>query len=485
MRRLLWILVILFGSNGLVSAQPEALDTAQIDAYIAGMMAADRIPGLALAIVRDDEIVYSQGYGTTGIDGEAVTPDTTFQLGSMSKSFTALAVMQLVERGGIDLDAPVQTYLPEFMTASPDSAAITVRHLLNHTSGIPTLAPRATGDDQSLTAQVAALSTAELRHTPGSVHEYASPNYIVLGRIIEDVSGLSFADYVEREIFTPLEMTDSFTDYEKAQDASLALGHQLWFGLPRVSGLAHEAGRLPTASLMSSANDLAYYLIAQMNGGTYGTASVLSPDGVAQMHTPAVAAEDDQFYGMGWRVGPVNGVNAVHHGGILPDYRGKMVMLPESGWGVVVLTNVSTMFGRPSSHDIADNLAAMLSGQPLSTPTLGLGTIYLLIAIGVVLVTLQQLRNLFTVGNWQRRQADANGVQPPRSTLLRRLLADLLIPVVLVIALPLITGLSWEGLTQQMPDLSYWLLLIVVLELVIVVLRGLSLIRSFSTAQSH
>jgi len=453
---------------------PGGIDTARIDAYIEEVMVADRIPGLALAIVREDRVIYLRGYGTSGIGDTPVTPNTAFQLGSMSKSFTALAIMQLVDAGRIDLDVAVQRYLPDFQVgASASVEAITVRQLLHHTSGIPGNAPRASGADQSLQAQVAALASAELSHAPGTTYEYASPNYIVLGRIVEVVSGLSFAEYVTRNIFQPLNMTHSYTAIEAARAGDFASGHQLWFGVPVVSSLAYEPGRLPTASLMSSASDLAHYLIAQLNQGYFDGQSVLSPESMAVMHTPAVAAEDDQQYAMGWRVGPIKGVSAVHHGGILPDYRGKMVMLPEDGWGVVVLTNVSTIIGRPSSHDIADSLAGMLIGQPLSSNSLGLGLISLALALGAALILLAQLRNLFTIGQWRHKYAQAS----IRTKHFVELVSGLIFPLLMLVAVPLLFGLSWGVLIEQAPDLSYWALLVVALEVLITLARAVTLMR--------
>jgi CubicO group peptidase (beta-lactamase class C family) len=460
------------------------IDTARIDAYIEEVMAADRIPGLALAIVREDRVIYMQGYGTTGVNDTPITPNTAFQLGSMSKSFTALAIMQLVENSSIDLDAPVQRYLPTFQVGSPASAeAITIRHLLHHTSGIPGNAPRASGTDQSLQAQVAALASAELSHEPGTTYEYASPNYIVLGRIVEVISGISFAEYVEQRIFRPLEMTHSYTAIEVAHAGDFANGHQLWFGFPVVSSLPYEPGRLPTASLMSSAADLAHYLIAQLNEGQFSGESVLSLGLMQEMHTPEVAAEDDQQYAMGWRVGPINGIRAVHHGGILPDYRGKMVMLPEEGWGVVVLTNVSTIMGRPSSHDIADDLAGMLVGQPLSSSTLGIGMLYLGLTLGAGLILLAQLRNLFTIRRWHQKHANTDEQYIGRRKVLVELASGLLFPLLLLVGLPTLVGLSWAVLIEQAPDLSYWALAVVGLEILITLLRGLMLV-SFPKSQA-
>ncbi|GAB4515019.1 MAG: hypothetical protein OHK0046_17900 [Anaerolineae bacterium] len=454
------------------------IDTALIDSYIEEVMAADRIPGLALAIVHDDRIVYMQGYGTTGVNDTPITPNTAFQLGSMSKSFTALAIMQLVEAGNLDLDAPVQRYLPDFQVGAPTSVeAITVRHLLHHTSGIPGNAPRADGTDQSLQAQVAALASASLVHEPGTTYEYSSPNYIVLGRIVEVVSSVSFAEYIERHIFQPLNMTHSHTSMDAVLEGDFARGHRLWFGFPMLSSLPHEPGRLPTASLMSSASDLANYMIAQLNEGQFAREFVLSPEYMQALHTPAVAAEDNQQYAMGWRVGLVKGVSAVHHGGILPDYRGKMVMLPGEGWGVVVLTNVSTVIGRPSSHDIANNLAGMLVGQPLSSHSLGIGTLYVGLALGAGLVVLAQLRSLVTLRVWRQKHVNDTGRVTASRKLLMELGFGLFFPVLLVLVLPRVLGLSWPVLIEQAPDLSYWALVVAGLEILITLLRAVQLRR--------
>jgi CubicO group peptidase (beta-lactamase class C family) len=137
---ILSILVLLWPSKG--SAQSTALDTAKIDVHVEAVMASSRIPGVALGIVHEDRIVYLKGYGDAG-NGGPVTPKTLFDLASVSKPFTALAVMQLMEDGKVDLDQPVQEYLPEFQLADATAAArITVRHLLSHVSGLSTFSGR-------------------------------------------------------------------------------------------------------------------------------------------------------------------------------------------------------------------------------------------------------------------------------------------------------------------------------------------------------
>jgi len=184
-----------------------------IDAYIERQMRRLRVPGVSLAIVEGDRTVHTRGFGQARPNGETPTPRTPFFIGSLTKSFTALAVMQLVEAGQIELDASIQRYLPWFRLADPQaSAQITVRHLLNQTSGLPTLAgeiPLADFDNSPNAAerQERALASLALVHPVGAAFEYSNSNYNLLGLIIEAADGESYADYVQTHIFTPLDMS--------------------------------------------------------------------------------------------------------------------------------------------------------------------------------------------------------------------------------------------------------------------------------------
>jgi CubicO group peptidase (beta-lactamase class C family) len=424
-------------------------DFAAIDRYVEEEMEADRVPGLALAIVRRDRIVHLQSFGEAGPDGRLVAPRTSFVLGSMSKSFTALAIMQLAQKGEVELDAPVQRYLPWFRVASPEaSARITLRHLLNQTSGLPENASRARGTDSTLEAHVRALSDVELTHPPGAAYEYSSPNYQVLGLIVQEVSGQPFGQYLQQNIFDPLGMDNSFVSHTQVQrEGAMASGHRYWFGRPVAADLPYEEGRLPSASLISSSEDMAHYLIAQLNEGRYEQSAVVSPDGMAELHRPAAKSGEGYSYAMGWRVGPIDGVPAIHHGGTLPHFRGKMVLLPEEGWGVVVLTNASSFVGSPTSHRVADGVAGMLVGQDPDETSLGLGRLYLLITLGMLLITLNQVKGIFTLWRWRAqlaRQASEG------DALLRRVALPVALeiawPLLLLIGLPRFLGIPWSAL---------------------------------------
>jgi len=205
------LLALLLGfavPGGSRAFQPAEFDPAAVDRFITQQMAAQRIPGLALAITQGEQVLYVQGYGDAG-DGRPVTPQTQFLIASVSKSFTALAVMQLVEAGKIDLDAPVQHYLPEFTLADSAAASqITIRQLLNHTSGLSetTYADLVQPQPETIAERATSLRNADPVAHPGTEYHYFNPNYGVLARVVEVVSGQRFSEYLTEHIFQPLGM---------------------------------------------------------------------------------------------------------------------------------------------------------------------------------------------------------------------------------------------------------------------------------------
>jgi len=258
-----------------VLSRAEAGGPQDLDAFIVANMQAARIPGLALGVVQGDHVAYVRGYGVAGPDGRPVTPQTPFILGSTSKSFTALAVMQLVEAGKIDLDAPVTRYLPWFHTHdAAESGQITVRELLHHTSGLATYAGRQRiwDEDQSSVALengVRELVNAQLDQPPGQGYEYSNVNYNALGLIVQVVSGRSYEDYVRCAIFDPLQMPHSAAERSDPRVADIAAGHRYWLLWPVTFDAPYPRRMTPAGFLISSAEDMSHYLVAELNGGTY------------------------------------------------------------------------------------------------------------------------------------------------------------------------------------------------------------------------
>lgn len=279
----------------------QPVDQDRIDAYIQSRMQTANIPGLALGIVQDNQIVYLKGYGIAGPDGRAVTPQMPFILGSTSKSFTALAVMQLVEAGRIDLDAPVTTYLPWFRTKdAASSAQITVRHLLNQNSGLSTYAGRrgfADNDqsDMALENGIRDLAGVLLNQPAGQGYEYSNDNYNTLGLIVQAVSGNSYEDYIRSAIFAPLQMSHSAAALSDPAASDIATGYRYWFFWPVAFDAPYPRRMTPAGFLISSAEDMTHYIIAQLNEGAYGDNQLLTPQGIATLHTPSPLST----YGMG------------------------------------------------------------------------------------------------------------------------------------------------------------------------------------------
>jgi CubicO group peptidase (beta-lactamase class C family) len=348
------------------------LETAeQIDAYIQSRMRADHIPGLALAVVRGDQIVYLKGYGVAGPDGRAVTPQTPFILGSTSKSFTALAVMQLVEAGQIDLDASVTRYLPWFRTADEAaSARITVRHLLYQNSGLPVYAGREgmSEDDQGDTALengIRQLAGVRLNHPAGQVFEYANENYTLLGMIVQAVSGTTYEEYVQSEIFAPLDMRHSAASISEPAVSDLASGYRSWFGWPVAFDAPYPRRMTPAGFLISSAEDMAHYLVAQLNGGRYCGNHVLSPAGIATLHTAGARMSPSRAYGMGWVIHNRGGGTALEHNGDVSNFHSNMLLLPDQRIGIGILTNINGVHSAEARNRSIEGVAELLLGHSL------------------------------------------------------------------------------------------------------------------------
>lgn len=395
------------------SAKPVANTTslAAIDAYIEEQMRCLKIPGASLAIVEDDRIVHLRGFGKAHPKGEVPNSQTPFFIGSLTKSFTALAVMQLVEAGKVELEVPVQHYLPWFRVADPrGSAQITVRHLLNQTSSMPGLLGMANLGDfdnhpDATERQVRALSTLKLTRPVGSAFEYSNTNYNILGLIIESASGESYADYVQHHIFDPLEMGHSYTSKVDAQQDNLAMGHRYWFGHPYPApNLSIPPGSLPSGQLISSAEDMAHYLIAQLNGGRYCDKQILSEAGMSEMHRPTAEIHEMGMslgsYGMGWISQGTGQSRIVWHSGIVPDFGAFMALVPEQKKGFVLLFNANHAMLKMTFDEVGMSAAQLLAGQT-STPhqfdvlplaMRGMVLVPILQIIGVI-ATLRQLQH--------------------------------------------------------------------------------------------
>lgn len=371
-----------------VMAAGTTPDYDAIDRYVSSSLAGS--PGIGLAIVHSDQIAHVKGFGAADGSGRPVTADTPFVIGSQSKSFTALGIMQLSERGSVDLDAPVQRYLPWFRVADQGySAQITVRHLLNQTSGLPPSAPL----DSPVTTveqRVRDLATVHLTAAPGRTWAYSNPNFDTLGMVIEAVTGQPYGDYIAQNIFTPLGMQNSFASEPAAQAHGLATGHQWWYGLAAPTD-TYRADYVPAGYLISSVSDMGHYLIAQLQGGVYNGNRVLSPAGIAQMHTGVARTDKGGSYGMGWIQDKLNGTTVIYHDGDSLNMHSDMILVPSASWGVELIINSDSIpvLLTSSVNATAMGVISMLMGSTVQ-PTVSPAATYVVFdAVVLVLVAFQ------------------------------------------------------------------------------------------------
>lgn len=346
----------------------------KIDDLLRGEIKRLKLPGAILAIVEGGKVIHYSSHGAARPAGEAPSPQTPFLIGSLTKSITALAVMQLVDTGKVELDAPVQHYLPWFRVADPQaSTQMTVRHLLNQNSGIPGIPGYrflADFDDRpdATERQVRSLSKLKIAHPVGTTFEYSNLNYNILGLIIDVVSGESYSSYIQNHILNPLGMTHTYTSKEVAIQNGLAIGSRHWFGCPHPDPkmpVAH--GSLPSGQLASCAEDLAHYMIAHLNGGRYGNVRILSQAGMDELHRgePEIKnwVDASEKYAMGWFDAEMGQTKAIYHGGNMPDFSSFAAFLPTQHLGLVLLIN-NGMYGLPMMiGEVGMRLTAVLAGQ--------------------------------------------------------------------------------------------------------------------------
>ena len=445
-------------------AQVASANFDAIDDYISTKMKELAIPGAALVVVQGDQIVHLKAFGVADGSGRPVTPQTPFFTGSTGKSFTALAIMQLVEAGKIKLEAPVQTYLPWFRVADADaSEMITIRQLLNMDSGIP----RSIGQEQianldlsnsAIENNVRALADIDLIAAPGERYEYSNANYNTLGMIIQAVSGQSYETYISEHIFQPLDMQNSFASKTEAEQDGLAVGYQKWFGVPVAApNVPFIRGSLPAGYLTMSAEDFGHYLIAQLNDGSYGGESVLSPSGIADLHHPAIQMPNStDSYAMGWEVQQYQNVEVIRHNGASPGYTTDMFLVPQKNIAIAMVMNTySPMLGIRVSRVPSDVLRMLLDQATIpGNEFLNMRIIYALVMmipllhISAVLATLRRIRF------WRRSTQFPTRMQVARYIALP-FIWNAAIAYVLLVTLPIAFEASISTVILFQPDVGW------------------------------
>ncbi len=446
MLRLLAVLAL--GLGGTVAASTPDMS---IEDVLDAEMPASGVPGVAYSVVSDGEIASMGGRGVADTtDDTAVTPDTPFVIGSISKSVTALAVMQLVENGQVDLDAELSQYLDGF--AGQPAAAITVRQLLSHTSGFSTLQGNAshsddTGGEDELARLVDGLAEVVPAYPPGERWEYSNTNYQILGRLIEVVSGQDYQTYVATSILQPVGMDDSFVADGDVHE-EMATGHRPWFFTKRpLPDNTTDRGTAPQGGVIASAHDLALYMQMMMNGED----DVLSAEGKALMMRPA--GPTSPYYGLGWFIDPSNGT--VWHSGSTPGVETLATMVPAENDGAVVLVNGGSGIGFGETTQLRNAVTADALGLQYD----GEGSRWSQQALFISLVLLPIVYALSMVFAWRHRTAlRAKSGVFGRFSLWFPLLTTLAAAWVILYLVPTLFGAPIGTLRLFQPDLGLLLI---------------------------
>jgi len=366
----IFLLIIVAGLYAFAPHAPgtpdQVGDVAELESYLNRLVKSGNPPGLSLVVVKDGGIVYNNAFGFADGPGSVkADTDTVYHWWSMTKIPTAVAIMQLRERGKLDLDEPVMEYLPWFdVTYSSDtSPVITIRHLLQHTSGLPDTIPAMIGwvhyDDatrnQTEIVKEYLPEFKKLKFEPGEKAVYSNLNYMVLGAIIETVADQSYETYITENILEPLDMsqtgfvyTPSMADHEAF--GTLPVVHFYTPLLPTLLDtsklIRQRQGKLlwlnrvyidatPSTGLIGPSTDVAKFMLAYLNRGSLNGNLLLDPESVSTLtETPPIDG-----HGLGWSVGKVNDVRYLEHAGGGPGFATIMRLYPERGMGIAILAN--------------------------------------------------------------------------------------------------------------------------------------------------
>ncbi len=352
---------------------PGEVDYASVVASLTDLAEEERerwgLPALSIALVDGQRTVWSAGFGEER-PGVPATGETVYRVGSVSKLFTDIGVMQFVEQGRLDLDAPVTTYLPDFRPRGEGAADISLRHLMSHRSGLVREPPVGHYFDSSavtLQATVASLTGTDLVYAPGSRTKYSNAAIAAVGRVLEVVAGTPFREVLQTRVLDPMGMPRSA--FEPVGDR-LARGEMWTQHGVRFPAPAFELGMTPAGSMYSSVDDLGRFMRVLFAGGQGGEGPILSRQSLEAMWAPQGRVGGEAGYGLGFRLFDVEGHRAVGHGGAIYGFSTELLALPDEGLGVVVVSSLD------GSGEVVSRLAgialrmmlAAREGRTLPTP---------------------------------------------------------------------------------------------------------------------
>jgi len=326
------------------TATAQAVEPAELDSFIDQVMRNSSVPGVAVVVFDADGITYERAYGRADNIGTPVTLDTPFQLGSVSKSFAALVIVQLHAEGKLDLDAPVTDYLQELEgDRKVEWPSITLRHILSHQSGLAMIdgnRRQASSDRSQNAMQQAVKRLAKVKPSsgPGERFEYSNANYMMIAAIIEKIEGRSYEQILSERIFEPLRMSQSYVQMPSASVNEEAAGFRQWYGWPIQHRFIPGRVMMAPGGVTASARDLATYVQAV---STRDTAIVPEAFSEELLNSVTPKSATGSGYGYGWMLADIEGERAVFHSGLNSGFAAHAAFFPSRKTGAVVVSNLS------------------------------------------------------------------------------------------------------------------------------------------------
>lgn len=341
--------------------------------FIQAEMRDKKLPAFSIALVDNQQVVWAQGFGYADADKKIpASADTVYRIGSVSKLFTDIGVMQLVERGQINLDAPIQNYLPDFHPRNPFHTSITLRQLMSHRSGLlrePPVGNYFDPSQLSLAAMVRSLNETTLVYPPETHTKYSNAGVAVVGYVLEKHSGEPFVKYLKRAVLQPMGLRHSAFEPEPNPVAHLAKAYMWSYDGKLFPAPTFELGMAPAGCMYSTVLDLGKFLSVLFNGGRGAQGQVLKSETLESMWKPQFAKPGQNSpYGLGFHLATLDGHREVEHGGAIYGFATQLSALPDDKLGVVTVT---TMDGANAVTDHVAELALRLmlaaksEGKPL------------------------------------------------------------------------------------------------------------------------
>ncbi len=326
---------------------------AEFSDFVAGRMVELQIPGVAIGVIAGDR-EYATAFGVTNLDHPLpVDTDTLFQIGSITKTFTGTAIMRLIERGRLDLEAPVRTYLPDFRVADEEvSRQVLLKHLVTHTAGWYDRFPEETGDgDDALTRAVAAMADLPQVTPLGKYFSYNNTAVCLAGRVIEDATGQTYESAIQELVLQPLDLGHAFFFPEQIMTSAFAVGHGAPVDDPHGAPVVLEPWALPRSAnpaggLIASVSDQVRYARFHLGDGTIDGHQVLSAASLQRMQTPLGPGGSTPLLvvdtvGVNWLLTSRGGMQVVSHAGGTNGQQSAFTLVPEHHFAVTVLTNAN------------------------------------------------------------------------------------------------------------------------------------------------